>query len=179
MGRLPPNFIEALYPYFAAIALPNAQKLMRYIDNGVLEIKKGTVTSVTAPHSKKGHWFVDWRDGPQPFNAIVASVGFLNRNYVLNQAGELTSDVDRYEPDEIVDVAPDMSADHPRFGKKESIWFVGIPAHLRLIVPNAFFIIAPRADQVVANMINLSRRSESLQRQAETKMRRPGTYNTA
>ncbi|WP_273795003.1 FAD/NAD(P)-binding protein [Brucella intermedia] len=167
LGRLPASFLTTLYPYFAAIALPNAQKLSRYVDTGVLKIKKGTMVRVVPPH-RNDPWLVDWRDGPQPFDAIVACSGFSNGNYIF-RAGELTSDVGRYEQHEIVDVAPDMSADHPRFERKESIWFVGVPAHLRLIVPNAFFIIAPRAVQVVTNMLSLAR-PESREWQSEATM---------
>ncbi|WP_273795150.1 FAD/NAD(P)-binding protein [Brucella intermedia] len=149
------NFLEVLYPFFTAAALPNAQKLMRYIDEGRLEIKRGTLDRLDASEPDAGFWLTDWGNGSQSFDAIVNSTGYLGQTCIFN-AGEIKFDTTGFRPEEVLDICLDMSATHPELHRKESIWFVGPAARARLLVSNALFVIAPLADEVIANMMNFS-----------------------
>ncbi|WP_273795155.1 FAD/NAD(P)-binding protein [Brucella intermedia] len=149
------NFLEVLYPFFTAVALPNAQKLMRYIDDGRLEIKRGTLDRLVAPESDARSWLADWAGNSQSFDAIVNSTGYSGKVCIFN-AGELKFDASALRPEELLDISPDMSANHPELHRKESIWFAGQAARASLLVSNALFIIAPLADEVIANMMNFS-----------------------
>lgn len=153
-GELHPSLQETLHRYVTAIALPNARKLMHHIDNRALTIRRGTLNHIATPTDGRGHWSADWGEGAQRFDAVVAATGFHFPYYVFNDAGELEIDAEGSRPDQAINIAQEMAADLPHPLEKESIWFVGSPAHVRLFVPNALIIVAPMADQVVANMMD-------------------------
>lgn len=153
-----PHFLEILYRYLTAIALPNARKLMRYIESGALALKRGELSDVVAAGSGDGGWLIDWGEGAQPFDAVVAATGFHYPYFVFNETGELEINTEGCRPEHAINISPDMAADHPRLAGRESIWFVGTPAHVRLFTPSALFIVVSLADQVVTNMMVLSGR---------------------
>lgn len=155
-GGFHPGFRQTVYRYLTAVALPNAKKLMHHIDHGTLAIKRGELRDVTVADGGHG-WLLDWGEGSQRFDAVVTATGFHLPHFVFNDDGELEIEVEGHRPEEALDISQDMAADDPRLPEKESIWFVGAPAHMRLSIPNALFVVAPLADHVVANVTNFSR----------------------
>ncbi|WP_158259809.1 FAD/NAD(P)-binding protein [Phyllobacterium phragmitis] len=154
IGGLHPGFRDILHRYVTAIALANAEKLMRHIDNGALTIKRGELRHVATSDAGYDQWLVDWGEGLQRFDAVVATTGYHFPYYVFNDAGELEIDVEGSRPEQAIDISRDMAAHDPGLADRESIWFVGPPAHMRLFVPNALIIVAPLADQVIVNMMD-------------------------
>jgi hypothetical protein len=157
-GGFHPAFHQTLHRYIVAMALPNARRLLHHLERGGLAIRQGRLRDIDAPDwHGTSPWMVDWGEGRRPFDAIVAATGFHSPRYVLKGDGKLCLDAEDPHGLDTVAVSPQLGAMHPRLPGKESLWFVGPPAHGRLWVPNAQFVATPAADDVVASMLELSR----------------------
>ena len=152
---LHPEFRRTIFRYLTSIALPNARKLLQLIDKGSVSIKRGMPITV-APGDELGQpWLVDWGEGPETFDAIISAAGFHLPHFTFDGDGEIKLDIDGQCGPETLGVSSDLAAEHPRLMGKESIWFVGPPAHSRVPIPNALSVVAPSADRVVSNLVAL------------------------
>ncbi|MBC8947885.1 FAD/NAD(P)-binding protein [Xenorhabdus sp. TS4] len=154
-GSFHPNFEKMLHRYITAIALPNAQKLLHYMDSGSLLIQKGEILNVVIEEGEANTWLVNLGQDYQPFDAIVAAVGYHQPDFILDEDGILEIDTHGQRSERAISISPEMGVIPPDFKEKESIWFVGTPAHKRLWVPNALFVVANVANLVIKSMLKL------------------------
>ncbi|OTA20031.1 hypothetical protein Xbed_01746 [Xenorhabdus beddingii] len=154
-GSFHPNAEKILRRYIGAVALPNAKKLLQYIDNGSLIIQQGEILNVATEEGETGTWLVNLGQDDQSFDAVVAAVGYHRPNFVIDKNRSLEIDVYGHRSEYAVSISPEMAASHPYLQEKESIWFVGIPAHRRLWVPNALIVAVNVATRVVKNMMKI------------------------
>ncbi|CDG17017.1 FAD/NAD(P)-binding protein [Xenorhabdus doucetiae] len=151
-GTFHPNVEKMLHRYITAIALPNARKLLHYMDSDVLTIQQGAILNVVVEEGEKGAWLVNLGQDYQRFDAVVTAVGYHRPYFVIDENGQLEIDAYGHRSECAVSISPEMAASHPYFKEKESIWFVGTPAHRRLWVPNALVVVANIATRVINNM---------------------------
>jgi hypothetical protein len=160
-GRLHPDFHKALYQYVSAIALPNARKLLQHLESKNLVLARGELRHVSVTTGQGPPWRVDWGEGPQRFAAIVAASGFHSTKFFLNRDDELEIDADGLHHGETVGVSPDLSLSQASLGRQESLWAVGDPAHVRVPIPNALFVVAPLASRVISSIADQLRNDDS------------------
>jgi hypothetical protein len=160
-GMFHPDFQTTLYRYLAAIALPNARKLLMHMDQGALVLKQGEIQDVAVAETGPRPWLVNWGQGFQRFDAIVCATGFHAPNCVVNAEGELEIDTDGGHRKDAVGISPLLNLQDPRFAKMESIWFVGPIVQRRLGIPNSLVVVAPLAERVVANLDMLLQASQA------------------
>ncbi|CAB3755693.1 FAD/NAD(P)-binding protein [Paraburkholderia solisilvae] len=149
-GGFHPAFAESIERYLTAVALPNAKKLMSLIDEGRLTVNKGRLICVDVLRNERAPWRVDWGDGPQRFDALVLAAGFHLPQFVVNDAGELEISENGEGAKAAVGVSRELRADSSRLPGATSIWFIGPPAHARVPMPNALFVVAAQAERVAA-----------------------------
>jgi uncharacterized NAD(P)/FAD-binding protein YdhS len=154
--RMHRDFKNLVYRYIAGIALPNAKKLLRLIEEGRLVVRRGELKHVQVPDGDEESWLVNWGEGFQRFRAVVVAAGFHFPNVVFNESGELEIDAEGQRTTCCVDISDRINMTNPYRDEGESIWFVGPPAHTRVPIPNALFIVAPFADLVVSELEKLS-----------------------
>ncbi|CAM3710736.1 FAD/NAD(P)-binding protein [Xenorhabdus thuongxuanensis] len=152
-GSFHPNVEKMLHRYITAIALPNAQKLLHYMDSGSLIIQKGEILNVAIEKGETDTWLVNLGRDYQPFDAIVAAVGYHRPDFIIDEDGILEIDTHGQRSGRAISISPEMAAILPNFKEKESIWFVGTPAHKRLWVPNALVVVTNIANRVIKNML--------------------------
>ncbi len=155
VGSFHPDFMTVIHRYLQSISLPNARKLLRYMDNGSLAVQKGVVHSITHPDISSGSWLIDWGCGHKKFNAVVSATGYNSPYYFFNNKGQIVIDANGEHAKDAIAISSSLGFSHPYFKEIESIWFVGMPAHARLWAANAFFVTLNLASQVVDNIINL------------------------
>jgi hypothetical protein len=136
--------------------LPNARKLLRLLESGKQTIRPGELRDVHVCDGDPRSWFVNWGQGLQRFDAVVMAAGFYSPSIVVKEAGELEIGVDGRRQKNSVGISDRMNMVHPAGREEESIWFVGAPAHVRVPIPNAVFIVATLVDRVVAEMAKSS-----------------------
>lgn len=154
-GVFHPRFRETIYRYVTSIALPNAIKLMRYIEEGLLTIVQGQPRDIAFVAQTTPSWRIDFGAGKQSFDRVVAATGFYTPRLVLNDAGELEIDAAGGSGGRPIHISRNLSVSWPHANRQESIWVVGMPAHERLWVPNALVIAVPMAYEVVGSMVDL------------------------
>lgn len=152
-GSFHPNVEKMLHRYITAIALPNARKLLHYMDEGSLIIQQGEILNVVIEEGEANTWLVNLGQDYQPFDAVVAAVGYHQPDFVIDEDGKLEIDTHGQHSERAISISPEMVAIHPDLKEKESIWFVGTPAHKRLWVPNALVVVANIATKVIKNML--------------------------
>lgn len=152
VGGLHPMIRTMFARYSAAIALENAKKLLRAIDDGKLRIERGIFREVAGPEGDNGLWRVDWGVGAEPFDAVVGAAGFHQPNFYVDDSGELAIDVDGGHASQAIDVSTRLSAVHSSF-PGDGVWFAGCTAHRRLFAANGLYFVVALADKVVGNMV--------------------------
>ena len=155
-GCFHPAFEQLLYRYISALALPNARKLLKYLEDGVLCVQSGEVTRIGYSQGRPHPWRVNWAAGDHRFDAIVSATGYHQSRYVMGDDGKIELDMrgDRSQRQPIT-VLPTMAGAHESFGEHESIWFLGAPARPRLWHPNALVVVTPMANRIIESMRRL------------------------
>lgn len=151
-GALHPAVRESVLPYFTALALPNARKLLNLMEKGLLSVSKGTLSDVIAPPDRSAPWCVNWGDGFRNFDAIVIATGFHVPRLVKNEAGELKIDVHGLHENEAVNLSQRLTAEPTRPAEKGNLWVVGPLAQPRVPISSALFVTASVAARVTANL---------------------------
>lgn len=149
---LPKEIKEIIHRYITGLALPNAKKILMLIDAKKLHVRKGTLKHVHLNPS----WSVDWGEGVEQFDAIVLATGFYLPSFILNLNNELEIDTEEKNKTSAIKITNLLSIKHPDWNENESIWFVGPPAHTRIPLPNAMFIIVSIAEQVISGIKRLT-----------------------
>ena len=152
-GFFHPAFERLLYRYITALALPNARKLLKYIEDGVLCVQSGEITRMGYSQGSPHPWRVNWAAGDYRFDAIVSATGYYQSRYVMSDNGKIELEVggDRSKNNALT-ILPTMAGAHESFGERESIWFLGAPARPRLWVPNALVVVTPLANRIIESM---------------------------
>lgn len=156
-GSFHPRFERLLYRYITALALPNARKLLKYIEDGVLCVQGGEISAMDYSDRRPNAWNVSWGGEVHGFDTIVAATGYYQSRYVMSDDGRVELDVTGERGRHAITILPSMAGAHESFGGKESIWFVGAPARPRVWVPNALVVVTPLANQVIESMRQLPR----------------------
>lgn len=146
--EIPPEIMKIIYRYATGIALPNAKKILKLIDDEHLIIRKGKLNHV----HYDSLWHTEWGQGTEVFDAIVLSAGFYLPYFIFNQNGELEIDTEEESKTNHINITEAMSISHPCCNENESIWFVGPPAHIRIPIPNSMFIIVRSTERVIQNI---------------------------
>lgn len=149
-GAFHPDFAKTLERYITAIALPNAKKLLHYINIGSLIVQPGEIQNIS---TEKHHnsWLIDWGVGEYHFEAVVNATGYYAPYFFINSQGNLEIDRQCTHMDDSISILSSMAA---KIEQQENIWFVGMPAHIRLWTPNAMIAVTTLANRLIENISN-------------------------
>jgi hypothetical protein len=149
-ARLLPTWLGR---YLTPMALPNALKIMSYMDGGTLSVEQGDVRSVR-PCSKGSHgWSIDYGKGENTFEAVICATGF---DFPLYTYEGRTIFMPRSCIEGIgkpVRIASNYSMNLPYLEEQQSIWCVGPGLHQNVFAAGALFIIISQARAVVKNIV--------------------------
>lgn len=147
-GSFHPDFAKTLERYITAIALPNAKKLLHYINAGSLIVQPGEIQNIsTEKHNNS--WLIDWGVGEYHFEAVVNATGYYAPYFFINSLGNLEIDNQCTHMDDSISILSSMAA---KIEQQENIWFVGMPAHIRLWTPNAMIAVTTLANRLIENI---------------------------
>ncbi|CFQ71780.1 FAD/NAD(P)-binding protein [Yersinia enterocolitica] len=158
VGSFHPDFMKIIHRYLSSIPLINARKILQYIDNGVLFVQKGEIGDISISARSPDVWRIDWGEGDKHFDAIVCATGYCLPYYFFDSKGHIVIDIHSEHAKDAILISSSLGISHPYFKEIESIWFVGIPAHTRLWIVNAFFVVLALANQTVDNIMRLPER---------------------
>lgn len=159
IGGFHPAFGSLLFEYLTAAALPNARKILRYLESGQLTVERGEPRDVAAEQDGPGSWRIDWGRGERRFDAVVNAAGFHAPCFVLNANGEIEVQSDGRRAAAPIRASTDLSARIPQWGDTENIWLTGASLQGRLLTASAIFIITNLADRIAAAMLRPALRS--------------------
>ncbi|CAB3764395.1 FAD/NAD(P)-binding protein [Paraburkholderia humisilvae] len=159
-GGIHPAIMHSIEPYLTSLALPNARKLLHFMDIGLLSVATGQLKEVISPGNTSASWCVDWGDGQKNFGAVVVAAGFHLPRVVANGPGRAELDHYSERAQHAVGVTHSLTAAPARPAGQGNLWFVGPPAHARVPIASALFVTASVAERVAARLHGEHRTSE-------------------
>jgi hypothetical protein len=143
------------------MTLPNAQKILHYLDTGVLSIERGQIDQIQ-PLGRERAWKIRRGSEELQFDAVVCAAGFHHQRYAIDDLGSIWIGDDRFLGGTEVDIANDLSIRFP--DRKESIWFVGRGNGRRSFATHGVPAVVPQAHQVARSLAQLGVPAARLQK---------------
>jgi len=145
-------FLRATGRYISAMPLKNAEKLLSYVDSGLLSVEKLRADSLQKSDSG---WTLSNPQGEiTHFDALVCATGYAPPRHSMTHNGLILAD------------ARDASAAPPRLNNHlqlhlthrvspESVWLAGISTHLSVPVVNALFVAVEQVNRIAQQIKRL------------------------
>ncbi|WP_080419662.1 FAD/NAD(P)-binding protein [Burkholderia ubonensis] len=153
-GGLAPYFRHWFGRYLTPVALPNAKKILNYIDGNVMTIEKGSVSAVSLSKNSAA-WRVSWGGRVHYFDAVVCASGFHYPKHVIDNSGAIIVSHSGEHNCHAIKIDNNYSIRRLDGGLGESIWFIGATLHERIFATGALFLITAQAKSVIENMATM------------------------
>ncbi|CNI41540.1 Uncharacterized protein conserved in bacteria [Yersinia massiliensis] len=150
-----PDIISVIYRYITAISPYNANRLLGYMDRDILVLDKGRVQKISPPGINSERWQVNYGNDDKDFDAIVIAAGYHYPCYYFDKNSDIKVDTDGGHRKEAIDIMPSLGIKHPSLKKDESIWFVGVPAHMRFFTANILLVALTSANKIIERLMKL------------------------